>query len=408
LSVTVSLFRALPIEVWVITILSLIGGILIIAQKAHIFSGYEEIAPDVREIAADFRAQISRGGEDLVVSGNRNGVPTTLRFSHAENTPAFIARGHAPVNFNLQVARKGRRFAGEGALLRLDNPRLNKFLVCCTTDLVQAKIFLGFPAVQTELEKLPWSANTLLTFSVGRIELTEPALPPDLADYVLNQCNSISILAEECRKMPNAGEVNVARIPREKAWVLRSALAAGVLVSVAIMPFRSGKAEGASPVISQSIEGIEAGDSKIIRDARNWRLGKDEDMELSFLAWIDPQGNGGHFKFSMDADGKHESNDKAYLLTSEKSSNIKRVVWIADRRLVYDYVGPLIGVAKVPRDEMDHMRWSEAGTPKESPDGDGLLVVREYGTPNGASIFFLHDGVLCSGTPADYRSLSLN
>lgn len=407
LNLTGYLFGALPMAVWLITILLLIGGILVIAQKAHAFSGYKEIAREVRKIAADFRAQISRIGEDLVVSGNRHGVPTVLHFSHAENTPAFTARCNAPVNFNLLLTRKGARFAGEEPLLRLDNPRLAAFLACRTTNSVQTKIFLGFPAVQMELEKIIWSANTLLRFSEGRVELTEAAIPLNLIDHVRKQCESICILARECGKMPNAGQVSVAGIPREKAWVLRAVLAAGVLICAAILPFRSGKAEGAGPVVPPSIEGIDVGDSKIISNAGTWRLGKDEDMELSFVAWIDPQGQGGHTRFFMDAEGKHESNDKAYLLASEKSSNIKRVVWIADQRLVYDYVGPLVGIAKVPRDEVDHMRWSEAGTPQESPDGDGLLVVREYGSPNGVSIFFLHDGVLCSGMPADYRSLSL-
>ena len=407
MNVTVSLFRALPMEVWLILIPSLIGGILLVIQKAQVFSGYKEIAREVREIAADFRAQISRSGEDIVVSGNRHGVPIFMHFSHAENTPAFTARCNAPVNFNLLLMRKGARFAGEEPLLRLENPRLAAFLACRTTDSVHAKIFLGFPAVQRELEKIIWSASTLLRFSEGKVELAEAMMPPDLIDHVLKQCESIGVLARECGKMPNAGQVHVAGIPREKSRVLRAALAAGVLICAAILPFRSGKAQGSGSEVPPSIEGIDAVDSKIISNTRTWRLGKDEDIELSFVTWMDPQGHGGHTRFFMDAEGKHESNHKAYLLASLKSSNIKRVVWVGNQRLVYDYVGPLIGIAKVPRDEMDHMRWSEAGTPKESPDGDGLLVVREYNSPNGASIFFLHDGVLCSGMPADYRSLSL-
>jgi hypothetical protein len=311
------------------------------------------------------------------------------------------------VDFNLQLARKGRRFAGEGALLRLDNPRLSKFLVCCTTDPVHAKIFLGFPAVQTELEKLSWSSNTLLAFSAGRVELTEPAIRTELADYVLKQCDSIGILAGQCRKVPNADRVKVDRVAGQKnAWVLRAALAVGVLACVASITFRSGNVEGAGPAVPPSVAGIDAGDFKIIPGARNWRLGRDEDMDVSFVSWIDPRGAGRNSRFSMDADGKRESNGNVYLLAADKSM-AKRVVWIANGHLVYDYVGTLVGIAKVPQDEMEHLRWSEAGTPQESSDGEGLLVVREYGNPNGASIFFLHAGVLCSGIPSDYRNISL-
>jgi hypothetical protein len=400
--------NVLPMQIWLIAILVLVGVIFVATERARTFRGFKKIEQYVIETAADFRAKVSRHGEDLVVSGNRNGIPSILRFCCSENKPALIIQCNAPVNFNLQLARKGTRFAGEGVLLRLENPRLVRFLVCCTTDEAQAKIFLGVPEVQMELEKLSWSANTLLTLSDGKIELTEPIISLDSASYVLKQCDSISILAGQCQKMPNAGQLKVDPVPKPRnTWVLRVALAVGVVLSVTIIPFRSAHVEGASPVPTWSIDGVEAGDSKIIPDARNWRLAREEDMDVSFVAWIDPHGAGALSNLPMDADGKHELNDKAYLLAAKKGNGINRVVWIADRRLAYDYVGPLMGIAKVPRDEMEHMRWSEAGTPQESPNGDGLLVVREYGTKNGASIFFLHAGVLCSGTPADYRSLSL-
>ena len=209
--------------------------------------------------------------------------------------------------------------------------------------------------------------------------------------------------------MPNAGQVHVDTIPVPKStWLLKGALAAGVLICFAILPFRNGDAEGASPAATQLVAGIEASDSAVISDAANWRLSREADLDPSFIAWIDPYAARPHSRFSLSADGKNDSNDRAYLLTSDKTSNFKRVVWIANGRPVYDYVGKLIGIAKVPRDEMENLHWAEGGKPQILPDGDGLLVVREYGSPNGVSVFFLHAGVLYSGTPADYRSLSLD
>src|ERR1700724_1041291 len=145
------MFSALPIGIWAIAILALVSMVVFVRERARTFTGYKEVEQCVKEIAADFRAQISRVGEDLVVSGNRNGIPTILRFSCSENKLALIIQCNAPVNFKLQLARKRRRFAGEGVLLRLDNPRLVRFLVCCTTDEAQAKILLGYPEVQMEL-----------------------------------------------------------------------------------------------------------------------------------------------------------------------------------------------------------------------------------------------------------------
>lgn len=401
------MLRSLPVQVWLIAILSLTGAVVIAISKARTFAGYKEIARDVRRIAAAFGSQAARLGEELVVSGNRNGVPTILRFSRSESAPASVVQCNAPVNFKLLLARKGKRFTGEGALMRLDNPRLDNFLCCHSVDPVQSKIFLGFPEVQAQLEELSWSTNTLLRFSEGKIELIESATPLNLADHLLNQCETIANLAQLCVKMPNAGQVSVESIQqRKKSWVLRAALTAGVTICFAIIPFRNQKVEGASPAV-QYVAGVDADDSQVIPGVRSWRLGTNEDLDAAFAAWIDPSGSALRTKLSLDANGKRESTDHAYLLVSDKSKTSKRVVWVANRRVVYDFVGPLIGIARVPRDQVQHMRWSEAGTPQEPPDGDGLLVVREYGNADGASIFFVHDGVLYSGIPADYRSLSL-
>ncbi|HWS18863.1 MAG TPA: hypothetical protein VN223_12640, partial [Candidatus Elarobacter sp.] len=192
------MFSFLAVEGLSITVLSLFAVIVIVTKKARAFAGHKEIARDVKEIAADFHGQVSRAGDDLVVSANRNSVPTILQFSHSENITAFKIQCNAPVNFRLLLARKGRRFAGEGDLQRLDNPRLDNFLVCYTSDAVPARIFLGFPAVQEQLEKLSWSSGMLLRFSGGKVELTEPAIPLNLAGHVFNQCDALGILAEEC------------------------------------------------------------------------------------------------------------------------------------------------------------------------------------------------------------------
>jgi hypothetical protein len=401
------MLSSLPVQVWLIAILSLIG-VMVVVRKARTFAGYKEIARDVRRIAADFGSKPVRVGEDLVVSGNRNGVPTFLRFFRSEGVPASVVQCNAPVNFRLLLARRGKRFTGEGALIRLNNPRLDRVLCCHSIDPVQCNIFLGFPEVQTELEKLCWSSNTLLRFSEGKIELTEFAIPLNLTEHLLNQCEPIADLAQLCGKMPNAGQISVQSIPEQKkAWVPRAALAAAVIICFAIIPFRSQKVEGASTAGLRHAVGIDADDFKRIPGVRNWRLGTNEDMDAAFAAWIDPSGSTLHTRLSLDANGRHESTDNAYLLASDKSNTIRRVVWVADRHVVYDFVGTLIGIARVPRDEVQHMRWSESGTPQESPDGDGLLVVREYGNADGASIFFLHNGVLCSGIPANYRNLSL-
>jgi hypothetical protein len=119
------MLSSLPVQVWLIAILSLIAVMVTAVTKVRTFAGYRDIARDVRRIAADFGSQAARVGEELVVSGNRNGVPTILRFFRLEGAPASVVQCNAPVNFRLLLARRGKRFTGEGALIRLDNPRQN-------------------------------------------------------------------------------------------------------------------------------------------------------------------------------------------------------------------------------------------------------------------------------------------
>ncbi|HEY1937331.1 MAG TPA: hypothetical protein VGJ33_05320 [Candidatus Angelobacter sp.] len=400
-----SLFSSLAPEGLLITIISLIGVIVITARKARIFAGYREIARDVREIAADLRSQISRDGADLVVSGTRGNVPSMLRFSHSGTSPAVNVLCHAPVNFPLLLVPKERPVSGEGVSVRT-NTRLDNSFACYTSNPVQARIFLSLPAVQAQLEKLCCSSNTLLRFSEGKIEVSELTFPFNLARHILNHLDSIAIVTAECRKMPNAGQVKVNPVPRQKrSWALQIAVAAGVLASVGITLSSNRKVEGAG---HQPVEEIAAVDSRVIPDVKNWRPVRDEELNLSFINWIDPAGTSGHSRLLLDAAGQNEFNDPAYLLATDKIQNTKRVVWIVDGHIVYDNVGALIGIARVSRDEMQHVRWSEAGSPQETPDGDGLLVLREYDSPTGTSIFFVHNGNLYSGIPADYRSISLN
>ena len=54
---------------------------------------------------------------------------------------------------------------------------------------------------------------------------------------------------------------------------------------------------------------------------------------------------------------------------------------------------------------VEHRR--ERGTPAEAAEGDGLLVVRDYGDATTATVFFVNEGKLYSGIPADFHNVDL-
>jgi hypothetical protein len=81
---------------------------------------------------------------------------------------------------------------------------------------------------------------------------------------------------------------------------------------------------------------------------------------------------------------------------------------IVDHRLVYDAVFPTAaGIAAVPMDSVDKVEWPGSRPPFPKVPGDGLLVVRKAGHPDGAILLFFPQNNVYSGVPQDYQHLDI-
>ncbi|HEX4544999.1 MAG TPA: hypothetical protein VH110_01480 [Candidatus Acidoferrum sp.] len=190
--------------------------------------------------------------------------------------------------------------------------------------------------------------------------------------------------------------------------VLKVALVIGAISSLGLVVFRQPRAaDPAASDVAARTDGVSPADASVIPDIRNWTAAKPSELSLNFTEWLRGFGVEPASKIAMDSKGAGEPSGAAYLLLTDKTPGMKRVVWVADHQVVYDSVGKIQGIAKLSRESMSRISWSKSGTPVETAEGDGLLLIRDYTSPNGTTVFFIKNRKLCSGVPANITNLEL-
>jgi len=193
--------------------------------------------------------------------------------------------------------------------------------------------------------------------------------------------------------------------PLSKA-VLVIAIGAVLCMSVGVAPSPNA-AEPAGSEVAAKTEEAPPVDAKVLPDSRNWTMVNSSGLSSSFAEWLRGYGAEPAGKIALDAAGTGEPDGAAYLFVTDKNPAVKRVVWVVNHQVVYDHVGEIQGFAKVTREGMSRIIWRESGRPVESTEGEGLLLVRDYTSPRGTTVFFLKNGKLRSGIPADITDLDL-
>jgi hypothetical protein len=245
--------------------------------------------------------------------------------------------------------------------------------------------------------------------SPGKIELSEALIPAVTAQHVLGCLNSLVALSREAAKMPGSFRTKVEPIRHDRSsWLLRVTLVIGVMVAVGTVVSNEehlSKTEGADPGVR--LDGLSREEVSAIPDVRQWKLADPSEFSSDFTEWMQRSGATPASKINQAPDEKGFAPSVAYLFVTKKTPEVKRVVWVVDRQALCDVVDKIGGVAKVPKQNMSHIAWSESGTPVETAEGDGLLVVRDYGNATTATVFFVNKGKLYSGIPTDFHNVDL-
>ena len=115
----------------------------------------------------------------------------------------------------------------------------------------------------------------------------------------------------------------------------------------------------------------------------------------------------GHIAALFSRNGSER--DSAYLLvpSDPQRTGTHRLVILVNGESRFDTFLPQVAFAlRVPRESIASIEWL-GGAKAMQADGDGVLVVRRYGDPSSASVFFPSGLRVFSMNPKDYRAISL-
>ena len=402
----------IAIALIVLVLVALVGIVITTMRGKSTFSGYEELAPDARAIAKTLtHSEIFRDGKDLVIGGNFQRLPTIVRFSYDENTPALNIHMKAPATFTLSVVPKGARATEGRVLVRTPDDMFDARFTTRSDNPTQAKMFTSGKAVMQALQKVCCSSKTFFTLTPGAVELSELTMPqPYTARHVSDHITMLGQLARELGEMPGSESMKVHAMQREgTSWLVRGAVVLGVVAAIVTvftatrdhgkpLPMdighEAGLPEGVMPVDAQSMTRLEG-----------FRVAEEADFSGAVKGWLRDNDQPARGRIAGDFTGLGGSSDAAYLLINDTSGK-RRIALVGHGSGYYDVsFDKLDGIGRLPHRFIERVEW-EAPLPAQ-PDGDGLVLVLDGQDPHSAVVLFLKDKKIVSGKPVNYQRMRL-
>lgn len=398
----------LVIAATVIVTLAIVGAIILFVRSKRVVRDYGEIAKDVKSLAERLGGEVFRDADDLVVSGEFQKMPTILRFSNSNNTPALQIETRIPAAIQVTVSPKHLPDTATGAKVKLPSLLDHKF-VAKSNDPREIEMLLEQQSTVALLMGLCCSRRTVVQITRGKLRLAEMVIPTSLFTHVINHLREIGDLSAIIRTLPGSDAVKIVPIPRERSsWPLRAVIAVGVLIAVvsvmAATRSRS-KPKIVAPAVS-TVRGIVPVDAAAIPFSSNWRTADVNELPTSFISWVMSSGQQVRSRYEFASDGTGTLNGVAYLLTNHEGA--KRVVALVDHKVVFDSTFKnLAGCVRIPAASIPRIPWDATRGGREKPSGDGILLVRDADDPHSGVVIYFQDGTLRSASPVDYRSISL-
>jgi hypothetical protein len=329
-----------------------------------------------------------------------------------------MVRMEAPASFTMSVVPKGARATEGRVVVRTPDEMFDARFTTRSDHPTQARMFVGGKPVRTHMQRLMCGSATFFTVTTGALELSELSIPgPLTARHLENHLESLAVLARQLEDMPGAEKVRVTAIKGERKWVTRTAVAIGAIAAIAAVVSATRNPPGSEPAQVEAgaslPEGILPADApqmagvyEQLEDGRSrWRVATDDDFEPAARSWL--RGNRETVSGRVEADlsGNGSVRDAGYVLVNQ-ADNTRRVVLLAGGVNVYDGTFPEVAIAaRVRKGMLNSITWS-GGAP-ETPDGDGLLIVRERNNPASGLVLFVKDRRILSAVPENWQNLRL-
>ena len=400
-----------PVQLALIIIggLAVVGVVVALIRRRATYSGYQDYTADVKLIAAALKGEIFRDGGDLVVSGNYGKMPSIVRFSNDEHTAGLNITVHAPATFALSVtpAEAPSREVGQTPI-RTSDPGWDARFTTRTDQPSAASMFL---TRQTEMhiQRLCCTLNTYLSMGHGEIELSEAIIPSVPGKHVLDHLKSILKLWDMLHGMPGAEDVPITPFKREGQWLLRGALAVGVIVAIGtVFAARQGGGSATNPSEESATipVGILPADAASMNELDGWRLATPDDFDLTASNWLRGSGVSPAGSIEGDFSGQQNGRDRAYVLVNKATGQRRLALLVANSEVYDTRFSALAGVTRFPRAEIDSVQWQDDRKP-ENVTGDGLMLILKGDDPASSTVLFVQGQRVVSYNPTNYQSVRL-
>ena len=398
------------ISVVIIAAVVFVGAFIAYFRDRKVYGGHKEYASDAQELAKRLHGEIFRDGDDLVINGTQGGREVVVRLSYAENTPGLHIRMAAPANFRMTVVPKGTR-ASEGKVqIRTGDDSFDARFMTKSDHPTQAKMFLGSKGVLAEFGKLGCLAHGFINISNGAIEHSEALVPaPNTGQHIREHLQSMERLAVDLARMPFADRVELKPLKRDRRWLLRLAIVAGIMTAlVGIITAAQQPAEAPLPISAAGAyvpPGMTSADASLLGSLRGWHLATADDLDPDAGSWARNAGQKATGHFNCDFDGHQTAlKDSVYLLANLDGQ--RRIILIVNDQVRYDVKYSSIGLLSViPKSNLGRIQWK---TPNPAtPDGDAILLLRNPKDRSSGLVLYFSDGKLESAVPSDYQTISL-
>ncbi len=399
----------LAIVLFIVLIVAFVGAMIAYVRSQKTYRGYKDIAGEARKIRSDIAGELFRDGDDLVISGNYKGKPTVVRFSYGEHTPGMNVRMETPSTMELAIVPRGTREMPGRAEIKTGDSLFDSRFTSRTDQPQEARMLLGSRSSMAEIQKLCCSSRTFFSLTRGAAEVSELTIPPTAQhEHVMEHIESLNRLSLALQEMPGAEKVKIKPIQRQKHVFGRMALVAGVIAAIiaisAAWKFSGNSKDTETTAASESVpEGMSAEDAAMI-GVGSAHLATESDFNADAVAWMKVQKQDVTGEIHGNFTGKDTPNEVAYILKEPKG--IYRVVVLANEHVAYDERYPNVGIAaRVPRDQVDSIQW--VGRPPETPDGDGLLLLRNPDDRASGLVIFLQGSRVVTAVPSNYQAINL-
>jgi hypothetical protein len=393
---------------FIVLIVAFVGAMIAYIGSVRTFRGHTEIAAEARKLRADIGGELFRDGDDLVISGNYKGMPTVVRFSYAENTPGMNVRMDLPSALDLVIVPRGAKDVSGRAETKTGDSLFDSRFTSRTDQPQEARMLLGIRGTIGEINKLCCSSRTYFSLSRGHAEVSELTIPSNLRQHVMEHVEAMSRLAQALRQLPGADKIRVQPIRRHKHVFGRVAIAAGVVAAVfAIMAtarYSEKPLQRQSAATETQLPNMSADDVALIGNLEGERVVTESDFNGDAAAWLRAEKGTVSGKIEAKFSGADASGEAAYILIDKRGDY--RAVILAKGAKAFDEHFPKIGIAaRVPREVVDRIDW--LGRPPETPDGDGLLLLRNPDDKASGLVIFLQGTRVVTAVPSDYQAIHL-